>query len=54
MSDNTASQDRGPQGPGTIAELLEGLRPMGDLEQLAVEDLTAEEADEFFQILEDA
>lgn len=38
----------------TIAELLEGLQPMGDLDRLAIDDLTPEEADEFFRILEDA
>lgn len=54
MTDNTASHDHGPGRPETIAEMLEGLQPIGDLEQLAIEDLTPEEADEFFRILEEA
>ena len=38
----------------TITELVEGIRPMGDLSRFAIEDLTAEEEDEFFAILESA
>jgi hypothetical protein len=54
MSDNTASHDQGSDRTETIAELLAGLQPIGDLEQLAIEDLTPAEADEFFRILEEA
>jgi hypothetical protein len=38
----------------TIAEVLQGGEPMGDLSRFAVEDLTPEEEDEFFGILEEA
>ncbi|MGI8793845.1 MAG: hypothetical protein ACR2H3_11845 [Acidimicrobiales bacterium] len=54
MSDTTASHRSAPSGPSTIAEVLEGLEPMGDLSRFAIEDLTPGEEDEFFTILEDA
>ncbi len=53
MSDNTASHDQGPGRPETIAELLDGLQAMGDLDQLAIDDLTPADADEYFRILEE-
>jgi hypothetical protein len=53
MSDNTADQQPA-SGPSTIDEVLEGLEPMGDLSRFAIDDLTADEEDEFFRILEDA
>ena len=40
--------------PRTIAEVLEGVAPMGDLRRFAVDDLTPDEEDEFFRILEEA
>ncbi len=52
MSDNATHHPE--RAEPTIAELLEGLQPMGDLDRLAIDDLTPEEADEFFRILEDA
>jgi hypothetical protein len=54
MSDNTADQQPASAGPSTIDEVLEGLEPMGDLSRFAIDDLTADEEDEFFEILEDA
>jgi hypothetical protein len=52
MSDNTAARGRGPNGPTTIAGILQGIDPMGDLGQFAIDDLTPEDEDEFFRILE--
>lgn len=54
MSDNTANQRPALGGPSTIAEILQGGEPMGDLSRFAIEDLTSEEEDEFFMILEGA
>jgi hypothetical protein len=54
MSDTTASQQPAPAGPSTIAEVLRDLKPMGDLTRFVIDDLTPEEEDEFFRILEDA
>ena len=54
MSDNTANQRPVPGEPTTVAEVLQDLKPMGDLSRFAIEDLTPEEEDEFFKILEDA
>jgi len=54
MSDQTAKPSPEPTGPVTIADLLRDAEPMGDLSRFAIDDLTPEEEDEFFQILEDA
>lgn len=54
MSDNTANQRPAPGEPTTIAEVLQGLEPMGDLSRFAIDDLTPEEEEEFFRILEEA
>ncbi len=54
MSDDTANRRLAPGGPTTVAEVLEGGEPMGDPSRFAIEDLTPEEEDEFFRILEDA
>lgn len=54
MSDNTANQRPVPSEPTTIAEVLRGGQPMGDLRRFMIEDLTPEEEDEFFRILEEA
>ena len=54
MSDNAANHETGPKTPTTIAEVLQGIEPMGDLRQFAIDDLTPEDEDEFFRILEDA
>ena len=54
MSDNTANQPSAPATPTTIAEVIQDVEPMGDLSRFVIEDLTPEEEDEFFRILEDA
>jgi hypothetical protein len=54
MSDDTASQQPALVGPSTIAEVLADLEPMGDLTRFAIDDLSPDEEDEFFEILEDA
>ena len=53
MSDSTATRATGPNPPTTIAEILLGIEPMGDLRQFAIGDLKPEDEDEFFGILED-
>ncbi len=52
MSDNPASRDTGPNRPPNIADVLRGVEPMGDLRRFAIDDLTADDEDEFFGILE--
>lgn len=54
MSDNTANQQPASAEPATIAAVLKDLKPMGDLSRFVVDDLTPDEEDEFFGILEDA
>lgn len=54
MSDNTASHDQGSHRRTTIADIVRDLEPMGDLGRFAIDDLTPEDEDEFFRILEDA
>lgn len=54
MSDNAANQPSAPVTPSTIAEILRDVAPMGDLSRLVIDDLSPEEEDSFFDILEDA
>jgi hypothetical protein len=54
VSDSTANQPSTPATPVTIAEIVRDLEPMGDLGRFLIEDMTAEEEDEFFAVLEDA
>lgn len=54
MSDNAATRDDGSKTPSTIADVLRDVEPMGDLRQFAIDDLTPDDEDEFFRILEDA
>jgi hypothetical protein len=54
MSDNTANKQPAMAEPSTITEVLKDLEPMGDLTRFAIDDLTPDEEDEFFKILEDA
>ena len=54
MSDNPATQMSGVNPPMTIAGILRNIEAMGDLRQFAIDDLTSEDEDEFFRILEDA
>ncbi len=53
MTDQTSSQPPTIGAPSTIAEVLETAEPMGDLRRFAIEDLTPDEEDLFFKILED-
>ncbi len=53
MSDNTAPRDAGPNRPTNVAEVLRSVKPMGDLRRFAIDDLTADDEDKFFGILED-
>ncbi|MGK2957074.1 MAG: hypothetical protein ACSLFB_01440 [Acidimicrobiales bacterium] len=54
MSENTANQPAALTTPITIAELLRDVEPMGNLGRLVIDDLSPEEEDEFYRILEDA
>jgi hypothetical protein len=54
MSDTAATPDDGSNTPMTIADVLRGVEPMGDLRQFAIDDLTPDDEDEFFRILEGA
>jgi hypothetical protein len=54
MSDSTASEPSSASGPATIAEIVRDREPMGDLGRFLIEDMTPEEEDEFFGVLEDA
>lgn len=54
MSDNSANQYASVAAPLTVADVLAGLKPMGDLSQFVIDDLTPEDEDLFFGILEDA
>jgi len=54
MSDSTAKDQPAPASPATIAEIISEVEPMGDLSRFAIEDLSAEDEDEFFSILESA
>jgi hypothetical protein len=53
LSDNSARHQPAPGSPSTIAEVLNGLEPMGDLTRFALDDLTPDKEDEFFRLLED-
>ena len=53
MSDSTAARQSGA-GPITLAEVLQGIEPMGDLRQFVIDDLTPEDEDEFFRVLGEA
>lgn len=52
MSEDAAGRWPHHSAQPTIAEIVEGILPMGDLSRFAIEDLTPEEEDEFFAILE--
>ena len=54
MSDSTANGHPASTGPATAAEVIEVRQPVGDLSRFVIDDLTPEEEDEFFRILEDA
>ncbi len=52
MSEDAATRPMRRADQPTIAEIVSGLRPMGDLSRFAIADMTPEEEDEFFAILE--
>ncbi len=54
VSDSTAGTIKGEQPEPTIEDLVASAKPIGDLRRFVIDDLTAEEEDEFFAILEDA
>lgn len=53
MSDTSAHEPDQVE-VGTVARLIEDVEPMGDLSQFLIEDLTAEEEDVFYRVLEEA
>jgi hypothetical protein len=53
MSDHFATHSTREPEP-TIADIVARIEPMGDLRRFIIEDMSAEEEDEFFSILDDA
>jgi len=53
MSDNTAKHPASPSSP-TIDDIVRDAEPMGDLSRFLIDDMTPEDEDEFFSILESA
>ncbi len=54
MSDHPNDHQPASTPSSTLAQVLDGLEPMGDLRRFAIEGLTPAEEDEFFRILEEA
>ncbi|HWL42207.1 MAG TPA: hypothetical protein VNQ73_04635 [Ilumatobacter sp.] len=54
MSDSGANQYAGMTAPLTVADVLADLEPMGDLSRFVIDDLTPEDEDLFFGVLDDA
>ena len=55
MSDSAAMQPSTVVSmPVTLADVLRGVEPMGDLSVFVIDDLTVDEEDAFFATLEDA
>lgn len=52
MSDNNVTQSAA-SADQTIEQIIERCEPMGDLDDLVIDDLTEEDEDKFFGILED-
>ena len=52
MSDDNVTQPAVRDEP-TIAQIVERTQPMGNLDDLVIDDLTEEDEDVFFGILED-
>ena len=52
MSDTALNQMPHAPGPTTIAEIIHGLKPMGDPSKFSIGDLTAEEEDAFFTVID--
>lgn len=53
MSDNSAN-DTGRESEPTMDGIIAAVEPMGDLGRFRIEDMTADEEDEFFSILDNA
>lgn len=53
MSDHSATDTTREPEP-TIADIVAGVEPMGDLSRFVIEDLSADEEDEFYSILDNA
>ncbi len=54
MSDISADQSNKPAEPGTVAQIVDDVEPMGELSQFLIDDLTTEQEDAFYRILEEA
>ena len=55
MADIAANEHPYSQAePTTIAEIVRGLEPIGDLSRFGIDDLTPDDEAEFFRILEGA
>ena len=54
MSESSAHHPTAPAAPRTVAEIVAGVAPMENLDQFLIDDLTAEEQDEFYKVLEQA
>jgi len=52
MSDNNVTQSAA-SADQSIEQIIERCEPMGNLDDLVIDDLTEEDEDEFFGILED-
>ena len=53
VSGGIANQVPGVPAATTITEIIRDLEPMGDLSKFSIEDLTPDEENAFFAILED-
>lgn len=53
MSDHLATESTRAPEP-TIDDILAGVEPMSDLRRFVIDDLTADEEDEFYSILDNA
>lgn len=54
MSESSAQHPTAPEAPTTVADVVAGVAPMDNLDQFLIDDLTAEEQDEFYKVLEQA
>ena len=54
MSNNPVQHPTPSLAPRTVAEIVAGVAPMENLDQFLIDDLTAEEQDEFYKVLEQA
>ena len=54
MSDGTPQHPTTLATPQTIEAIVAGVAPMENLDQFLIDDLTADEQDEFYRVLEQA